>query len=516
MTGMAISASFPLGVYNGHRSDGGAERIPDFARVYSALVQAAATGTQSTGDPRDPYSDRSKDVLDWLERNPPEALRVPDLTPVSLRTDRISYRREGVFLKESKATNYKVTGRTMSDGTALSGPVQWIWHNPPEESMVVTLSDLCADVPHLGETSSPVVLSIGEAREVTHYRDVTAGVLSHPGEYRQALPRVGRRVELDAAHAVAHLNKKPTIAADRHNVSTLPNAPLPGRSQVETGVYLPEHVEEARLPWTHVLVLPITTRGVIPDEALVSMCVALHRAIVSRLGAEASPLITGRYPTGVVPPANRIALHLLAGDTPGSPFDDGLDRFIVLFPPDTTAEDLGDLATSLGSIRRVVTKEHQVTVAPEQVEVLPGEAFWRPPQPGFYRTWEASPGIVPERFFKATEEIGSLDLAAAWSLGNALRDVHPTLAEKSPTKRWEAATKAGVRFDGRALRTANARAYVHRTNRRHPVHPFRAELDLHAVVPDRAIIALGQSRHLGCGLLIPVDRPRQHLEEKHD
>ncbi|WP_222122397.1 hypothetical protein, partial [Bacillus velezensis] len=59
-----------------------------------------------------------------------------------------------------------------------------------------------------------------------------------------------------------------------------------------------------------------------------SVCVALHRALVSRLGPDAPPEITGRYAPPDAPPANRVALHLVPGDLPALPFSDGRDRFL--------------------------------------------------------------------------------------------------------------------------------------------------------------------------------------------
>ena len=131
MGGLVISADFPLGVYTGHGPDGGAERFPDVARLFSALVQAAAAGTLSTGDPEAPFTAESLAALDWLEEHPPDALVLPGHTPVAPGVRRFAYRKEGVFLKEVGKTNYKVTGRPVSDGTALGGPVQWVWDDGP-------------------------------------------------------------------------------------------------------------------------------------------------------------------------------------------------------------------------------------------------------------------------------------------------------------------------------------------------------------------------------------------------
>lgn len=222
MGGLVISADFPLGVYTGHGPDGGAERFPDVARLFSALVQAAAAGTLSTGDPEAPFTAESLAALDWLEEHPPDALVLPGHTPVAPGVRRFAYRKEGVFLKEVGKTNYKVTGRPVSDGTALGGPVQWVWDDGPsgtDTQVCSTLEQLCADVPHLGEASSPVRLTVHEGEGLpapTHRRDRNASLRAVPGAVRQAMPSPGRRAELDRAHAATTLGRKPSASGDKH------------------------------------------------------------------------------------------------------------------------------------------------------------------------------------------------------------------------------------------------------------------------------------------------------------
>ena len=451
MTSMAISATFPLGVYTGHGPDGSAEPLPDFARVFSALVQAAAVGTQSTGDAEEPYTDTAGEVLDWLESHPPEALAVPDHLPVSDSRRRIAYRREGVFLKEDGAVKYKTTPRPLSDGTALSGALQWIWSDAPDRTLVLALDDLCADVPHLGETSSPVTLRVSEGLAPTHHRDSGAGFGTMPGELRQKLPATGRRAELDAAHAAARPRRRPSVAADKHTTSAHPSAASPSRDRLQTGVYRPVDAAPVDVPWTQVIAVPVArSSSLVPDEHLVQMCVAMHRAIVSHLGADASPAITGRYAPSEQPPANRVAIHLLPADAPASPFDDGLDRFLVMVPAGLAGRELSSLNRALGKVTRVVTRHHQLILDPRATQLLDGAEFWREPVDGAARNWEAAPGIVPERRIKPTSDVDDLTLATAWSLANVFRGLHPELAAGSPRERWAALSDRGVRVRGRA------------------------------------------------------------------
>lgn len=508
MSGIAISASFPLGTYTGHANDGQAELIPHPARLYSALVQAAALGSLSTGEADSPYSQAALDALDWFEANPPTGLRIPHCVKLSDRAHTIAFRKEGVFLKEGKSVNYKVTARRLSDGTSLHGSLQWIWDTSPSDEITRTLDTLCADVPHLGEVSSPVTLRVAKPEPPTHRLDTKARFLLAPGALRKLRATVGRREVLDRAHASVALGKPPSVAADKHNISTLPGLASPSQDCLATAVYQPEARPEPDVPWSNVIAIPIVrSAGQIPDESIVSVCLAMHRAIVSQLGENAAPEITGHYPIGVSPSANRVAIHLLSGDAYASPFNDDRDRFLILIPRGMGSVAMSSLGAALARITRVTTRSHQLVLLPEELTVLDGASFWRKPPSDCQRLWEAAPGFVPERHIKSRDAHPVLELAGAWSLGNVMRELLPEAASANPIGRLKALTQRGVSIRGRALRTSRPRAFVHRTDRRSPVMPYRLSLRLGSLLPEQAIAAVGQSRHLGCGLLLPLDFP---------
>jgi CRISPR-associated protein Csb2 len=55
------------------------------------------------------------------------------------------------------------------------------------------------------------------------------------------------------------------------------------------------------------------------------------------------------------------------------------------------------------------------------------------------------------------------------------------------------------------LRTSSVDRYVHKVNEHAVVRPYRAVLSLGGLAGDRVVQAIGQSRHLGGGLLVPRD-----------
>jgi CRISPR-associated protein Csb2 len=59
----------------------------------------------------------------------------------------------------------------------------------------------------------------------------------------------------------------------------------------------------------------------------------------------------------------------------------------------------------------------------------------------------------------------------------------------------------------RPLHTSAVQNYVHRVHEHAVVRPYHATLCTGGLGGDRTVQAIGQSRHLGGGLLIPLDLP---------
>lgn len=61
--------------------------------------------------------------------------------------------------------------------------------------------------------------------------------------------------------------------------------------------------------------------------------------------------------------------------------------------------------------------------------------------------------------------------------------------------------------DARLLPTSDVAVWVHKTPKQILVQPYRVTLSLGRLATDRTLVAIGQSRHLGGGLLVPLDSP---------
>ena len=96
MSPLTIRAVFPLGVFQGHRADGSPDRLPDTARLFSALVNAAGQGSEAIAvKGRLEPSSESTAALSWLEKHPPTMIRIPNHVPVSPDRRPDAYRKTG-------------------------------------------------------------------------------------------------------------------------------------------------------------------------------------------------------------------------------------------------------------------------------------------------------------------------------------------------------------------------------------------------------------------------------------
>jgi CRISPR-associated protein Csb2 len=516
----AIVADLPLGTYRGSSADGNPERIPSVSRLYSALLSAAGFGpraAQRTPESLD-VSDADEAVLRWLEHHPPTSVRIPALA-VNVGNGAAAYRDDGTLKKDSKSGTWaiKKPPKVPNAGTAVDGTFAWIWEQAPPEPVRIALEQLCPDVAYLGTSESPVRLTAmtGNAFEATLDRDLDASLFT-TGATGIELPIHGRLEELSGAHHAATMTV-PSAAKDRYGTDEKSLAPVPPRKFVETAWYTPRQASSGNVPWAQVIMIPISQA--IPDVDRVKWAIALHKALIKALDFGAPPMITGAYPDGVRPPANRVALHFLDESMPALPDAiraNGRTSWLAVLVPDRAdAADLDALRRALTEVRSLQGK--RLWLFPREAKVLDGSQFWNEPEPGQVRLWRTAPAAIPDTR-------GSRDAnwhfthAALLSLGfvwqDQERDGEPILP-KVPgpgTTYYRGLAKAVndvgvVIVHARAVRTSDVNRYVHKINKDAVVRPYTAVLSLGGLPGLRTIQAMGQSRHLGGGLLVPLDIP---------
>lgn len=505
----AIVADMPLGTYRGAGQDGRPERIPSVARLHSALLCAAGFGPRAV--PRDDGLDICEPdavALSWLEENPPDSVHIPALE-INVG-QAIAYRDDGTLKKSKSGTTIKKLGKAPYAGTATGGRFAWFWQEPPPEPVREAIELLCPDVAYLGTAESPVRLTAlsSEYVEATHDLAADAGLFD-AGVLGVERPLPGRLQELAAAHREAN-GKPPPAGRDRPGTDEKSLSPTPPRSAVESARYRPRQTVSADVPWPRVLVLPLRDR--IDGQDRIRWAVAAHRALVKLIGYGAPALVTGTYPPGVPRPANRLALHLLSQDMPSLPSScRGPAALAMLVPWDADPADLIALhraVEGLTSVRGPGGKVVRVDRA--GAEVVDGSRFWLAPEPGHIRLWRTAPAAVPDTRGCGGQE-WTFAHAALLSLGFAWKGFLPAVPGRGESYyRGLAAAisdHGAVAVHARAVRTSDVSRYVHKVNEHAVVRPYTAYLSLGHLTGPGTLQAIGQSRHLGGGLLVPFDVP---------
>ncbi|MGB3708224.1 type I-G CRISPR-associated protein Csb2 [Gordonia sp. (in: high G+C Gram-positive bacteria)] len=509
MSVKGIRARFPLGVYRGHAGAGQYDPLPSPLRLHAALVAAAGDGSTAVveaGALR--RSESATRALEWLEDNPPEYVALPEVAENGLGALKaFAYRDEGVVENVKTAPSRRKTARIVVDSTALRGALGWGWKQLPDD-VATTLDDLCADVPCLGEADSPVVLEFGSI-EPTHKRSASRSPFASVA-IRLQVARQGRLGELDALYRIAQPGKSPTTASDRWAATEKVSPPPISHDEALTLGYdrIDEPESPVAGPWAHVILFPINRE--IPMEQRVAWSVAMHRALVAALDNDATPMVTGRYDKSAVPPANRIGIQVLSNEMIAMTTRAGIGGGIALLVPEGAMETILPV---LPLIRRLYRGNAGALDLGRPVQ-LSAMGFWKEPDVGTVRTWAAVPAVVPEtrRQKKAGSRRWTLADSALLSVGFVFRDRLGVRPEGTAGERYAAIIDAVGSFGVRILNTslipdADIGKYAHKVPQGVVAQPYRLALTSGSLIGDRMLVAVGQSRHLGGGLLVPVDLP---------
>ncbi len=500
-----IEAELPLGTYQGAAPDGRPEPMPSLVRLHAALLCAAGFGPRAVpdGDGLRPC-DADETALRWLEEHPPDGAVIPQITVTGVSG--IAYRDDGtLFKRPGKALRVKKFPKPPGTSVAVAGRFVWSWREEPPREVQQALGALCGDVPYLGTTESPVRLTAaaGDQPEPTHHLVRDAGLFT-PGGTDISVCRPGRTAELMAAHARrSAMPPEPRAAYGTDEESTSDEPP---REAVEPMRYMPREEPVADVPWAQAILVPLSEA--VPPPHRVRWAIAVHRALIKWIGEGAPPLITGVYPPGQPRPANRLAVHLLDASAPvvGGVKSAGL--LIILVPPQTVTTDVEVLARAVDGLRSVRGPRGRVIRFVGPARVVAGHRFWAPPDPGRLRLWRTEPAAVPDIRGVRTAE-WTFSHAALLSVGFVWKQHLPTVPGRGDAgyvRLARAVTQAGAAVvRAWPLRTTDVGAYAHRVNTDAVVRPYTALLWLGNLAGAQTVAAIGQSRHLGGGLLVPYD-----------
>ncbi|QWW19375.1 type I-U CRISPR-associated protein Cas5/Cas6 [Schaalia sp. 19OD2882] len=510
MPSIGIQARFPLGVYHGHTSDGSPDPFPTPVRLFSALFSAACTGSSATPDGQ--ASAEALEALAWLEGHSPEGLLFPATMPVGEdRQTIVSYRYTGAF-KNGKEP--KKASKAISDGMAVHGAVGWTWSGMSDR-VRDTLAVLCEDVPHLGEMDSPVILEVTEM-EPNWVWDPDATAFSTGGR-QIPVPVEGRMRVLEELHAQERPTEAPSASDDKMNQAEAVRVFPVSTKGVELRRYGPNTtiLTHGSSPWRDALVMSVDSAGSsIPSEQRLDWCVAFHKALISRIGNDAPAIVTGHYDLDVPLPANRIAIQYLPASLLNRSqvlLDEGISGvFLVMLPGGMTSDDLGAVFTAFAGMTRLRSRWGALRLRPHD-ELVSASTFWKPCNPGSLRLWSPTPVAVPE----VTRQRGewTFEDAIMLSLGFVWRDELGPVSKGSAGYRTlvDRVREKGPRVVMYHRVVKHPSAYAHRMPQGMVAQPYIAQIDAGRLFGEQELVAIGQSRHLGGGLLVPIDVPAEFV-----
>jgi CRISPR-associated protein Csb2 len=528
----AIVAEYPLGFYRGRVGEGQLDIWPSLARLHAAFTSAAGSGLRAAKAPNGALRPSAADnvALEWLEENPPDGLALPQRQ--DSRPDARAYRDLGLVKKRGKRAP-----KADASAVAVGGRLMWVWETEPPPDVVAALGALCPDVPYLGQSDSPVRLwtQSGARTKPTHRRDSNPRLSTARGsDVELEAPRPGRTKALVRSYAGRVTAKAPTLAKDRVKTDER-ELPPPG---VAAGLGRERFVADepaASGPWPTCWVVPFIDHdnpgAQVALSAKVAFAVALHRALISRFDGDAPSVLTGQYAEGVRRPSSRIALHVVSrGEHPGTGFPPDTtgggqtkgvanQAFVIACPAKADPADLVKVARALSLVRYVAAKGHRLDLLHSEsgLPAVDGGRFWSPATPGQARVWSVLPAVVETR---AQGKSWTLTDAVMLSVGLVWRDelVDESWWPLASTARYRALVarvkERGVEVVGaRPLRETHVERYLHRVPDGLMPLPYTATVALGSLeTAGTSFMAIGQSRHLGGGLLMPCDIPADVLE----
>lgn len=496
---LQISVTFPQGAYSGSEL-GAAEDLPSPARLHEALLAAAAGGPWGVPDGRVLVAhEEHRAALAWLERHEPLGAIPPQVTLSAPSALRYRWRASPVERRDSD----------FEPRAALDGPVRYLWPAAPG-SVLAALREIAREVTHVGRADSVAIIDVTSVA-----RTSVAGRL-HPLVPRRGPGRVlrvpceGRTDALTRAHREASQRGGHSPGPMGRQAS---DVLVTGANEEATALrrFAPPQAD-ADWPYAEVWTLRVGTgdaRMPLTPALRVPAAVGVHRAIVDAIGEDVPPFVTGRDGDGPLRGAGHLSIQLAQDDRSG-------DVLVLLgLPPDVRDADRATLRAALerplraGARRRGHATRWFTT---ERPRVRPALPFWTdsgalmrtdvplvldaPGRPR-HAPWSLEDAVLCSVGYAMR---GVLERAGtAWGAGWAFRRELVALLREE----WDVAAVVR-RAPGAASR------FAHRVPDGELTVAVNAVVRLGRLGPmTGGFLALGRTRHLGGGLLVPFgEAPR--------
>lgn len=490
---LQVSVTFPQGSYSG-AEHGSPEEMPSPARLHEAFVAAAGGGPWAQVDGRVLSArDDHRIAVQWLEEHEPLGILPPNARLTTARARRFRWRASPVMLADTD----------FEPRAALDGPVVYVWPSAPD-SIVESLRALASEVTHVGRADSVAIVEVTPAQSVDRSMH---RLMSGRGPGRvMRVSREGRTYALVRAHAEA---SRPGGHTAGSTGKQAPDELVTGANEAATTPcrFAPE---QADWPFAEVWKLPIAVgrysdvRELLAPAARVATAVGVHRAIVRAIGTDVPPFVTGRDGDGPLRGAGHLAIQLTNDDQQGGA------AVLLGLPADVPDADREQLLSALSRPLRAAlsTWRKSIWFTLQRPKTGPAVPFW----PGSTSVMRTATPLVLDAPGRPRQQPWTLEDAVLCSVGYAMRGV----LERNGIE-WAGGWAFRAKLVERLRRdyhvrvvarraSVSASRYVHRMPGQELAVAVDAVVNLGRLAPIAGgFLALGRGRHLGGGLLIPVE-----------
>lgn len=490
----AIKADFLTGIYiGGGRSGQSTESFPSFARLYSALV-AASYGISGADNGELPGT--IKNALEWLEEHRPMGLYMPDCTPLDSK-GLITYMNKGIL----SGNCFKVVGSSMGEGTLFHEPLVWLWDIYPPNDISEIISDICCEVSYLGRSESLAEISVMQDKDIMNSGLVPShiSVCGFPKKENLEVrcPVPGRLIELDEAQS-SRIKKSVKESFNKKKKEEIISMVV---SENKTYPFFFEKVNVVNdnflFPWSDGIFWE--SRFEVPRSQFISSCVSLHRGLCSMLGEQYAPALTGRRDESSRALTNRVSLQYIDPETAKYTVY-GKPGFLMAFPSDIDSQERKIIRNAANKLNWVgISKYEKADLAnPVSIDLC---HFWKPLKSNKERAWVTRESMVPEMSLyrgRAKKEVPMRTI-----IKKSLFNVFKNTIEINQDNFNEYFEKMDLELHVDLYRGNYKQFY--KIKKGSTVVPLKVFLKSEKILNNEAFLALGQSRHIGGGLLQPID-----------
>ena len=502
---LELRADFLFGWYQGHSRAGRLEDVPSLDRLHAALLAGACSLERQEGKRPDKDLDSlDQELFSWLEANAPDAVLLPGV--IIQQSNAVAYRDKGGLKGGIDAPKKEgvASGRSFVDG-----PICWYWDSAPADELVRRLGDIANEVPYLGESESRVILG------VSRVADIPNGALRacEPSFDARSFAAADRGFTDELARF--HKQRQKKVKRDKTTQNEEEQSLQFNFTHLRNVYYAYTEKEDASIdvPWRHGFAMKVLGRRIAREE-YVAVSVCLHRALVKAFGDDLPKAL--RY-AQLQPLANGLAIQVISADAPSNCLScgDGADALLVMLPNGMSLEEEALIAKGLSRITRLYGKRLGAMDVAFTGERLDLDEFWDPTPQGCRRMFATDPLFIPDSRPPSRSKNGGvewkIDDDARVAFGHVWRNLGFSVATKGDQGRIDlsrAVEQSGVGVGGgRVVPASNIRDYVHHTNKGSLLVGAWAMVDMGELGHDRCVCAIGQTRHIGGGLLVPVDIP---------